>query len=356
MKYLFSFAGRKPLNFLLAGYFLKAYESCLAFDCEKFVGVIFDNQYHLLLMDLIASTSISEIIQSLIHQKPYLEERKSLILQLCDLVSSPNRSSSSNSSSILQKLTKDDDLFPFFSSDSTFSRILNHLKSSSPTTIKNAGQIIKSFLLTSPQAALPLITPHLPLLTSTITQEDPNLLPTQFGIKQMRFGEHKLVLLDIFASLCTHNIPELVTFLPSILGLLPKYPWSSYFHNSFTVLIESILSNQSIDLVQVLISSNFPQTLVDLAEDSFIPTSKTQVPKGFTGHLYKLINLLVNSRILAIEENLKITKTWTEFQGKLGKYNEIEAKNIGGKVNVNFFDNMSSSSTDKADELDLIPE
>lgn len=356
MRYLFSFAARKPLNFLLAGYFLKAFETCMAFDSDKFVGIIFDNQYHLLLLDLIASTSISEIMQSIIQQKGYIEERKLLIQKLCDLVSSPNRLTSTNSSNILQKLSKDDEIFSHFSSEPTSSQILSHLKSSVPTTLKNAGQLIKSLLSASPESIIPLLTPHLSLFSDIICKEDDKLLPTQFGIKIRPFGEHKIVILEIFAILCTYNIPELRICLPNILGLLPKYPWSSYFHNSFIVLIDSIINNQSIDLVQILINENFPQTLISLAEDSSILANKTQIPKGFVGHLYKLINVLANSKIMAIEENLKLTEKWTDFQGKLGKYNEIEAKNIGGKINVNFFDNMSSSSTDKADELDLIPE
>ena len=48
---------------------------------------------------------------------------------------------------------------------------------------------------------------------------------------------------------------------------------------------------------------------------------------------------------------------WSIFREKLDFYNEAEAKNIGGKVNLNFFDNMSSEdSNEKFEEPDTIPE
>ena len=356
MQYLFSFVARKPLNYLLAGYFLKAYESCLAFDSDQFMKLIFSNNYHISLLGQIRSTSVSEILLSILQQNGFIDERISLAEGICKVVLSPDALISANAAGILLKITKDDEIFPCFSSEAIASCLLNGLLGDSPCVAKNSGLVVKNLLLISPQSLVPFIRPYILALSGVVCSVSNAEILSQFGVKIKPFGEHKVILLDIFAILCSFNMPELSTCLTNILALLPLYDWSTYFHNSYAGLIESIINSKSSELVQILIESNFTNMLIELAEKSYTSTPKGLIQKGSIGHLYKLINLLVNSNLVAIEENFKFLENWKEFEGKLGKYNEIEAKYIGGKVNINFFDNMSSDSTDKADEIDLIPE
>ena len=65
---------------------------------------------------------------------------------------------------------------------------------------------------------------------------------------------------------------------------------------------------------------------------------------------------MVNSKIPSLSACIQSSESWTDFELNLTSYNEIEAKNIGGKATFNFFENMSSDSFDKAEEPDLIPE
>lgn len=356
MRYLFSFVTRKPLNYLLAGYFLKAYESCLAFDSDKFMNLIFSNNYHISLLGQIRSTSISEILLSILQQKGFFDERVSLVEGICRVVLSPDALISANAAGILLKITKDDEIFTCFSSEAIVNCLLQGMLSDLYCVAKNSGLVMKNLLSISDVSLITLIKPHILALSNIVCSVPKTEILTQFGVKIKPFGEHKVIILDILAVLCSFTLPELNICLPNILALLPIYEWSTYFHNSYAGLIDSILTNKSSDLIQILIDTNFPNMLIELAEIPCISTPKGLIPKGSIGHLYKLMNLLVNSNLMVIEENLKFLEKWKEFEEKLGKYNEIEAKYIGGKVNINFFDNMSSDSTDKADEIDLIPE
>ena len=58
MRYLFSFVqADQTLNFLLAGYFLKAYESCLNSNPEEFFMIIYQESYHIAILKHLKSSS-----------------------------------------------------------------------------------------------------------------------------------------------------------------------------------------------------------------------------------------------------------------------------------------------------------
>ena len=114
MRYLFSFVqADQTLNFLLAGYFLKAYESCLNSNPEEFFMIIYQESYHIAILKHLKSSSISEIVFSILTSKSSLEERKLVLDQVIRLLGSYDYFVSFNASSILSRISKDEEIFQF---------------------------------------------------------------------------------------------------------------------------------------------------------------------------------------------------------------------------------------------------
>jgi hypothetical protein len=280
-----------------------------------------------------------------------------LILEIGKLLNQGDAMVSANCTGILIKVLKDDELFNALVSTSMIDQLFLHLKSDKNFTIKNSLTVLKHLLTQSPDIIKTDLCKNLSLLSSILCSSSPSTQSTQFGNSIKTFGEHRLLVLEIFSLLCTQSEESLCPFIPSVLSLFPLYQWNSYFHSSFTSLIESILNSQNKNLIETLTKSDFPGQLIALAQDPQVQiTENLSIPKGLIGHLFKIINLLANSQIECVSGSMKNVNLWKDFEPRLNCYNEVEARNIGGKVNVNFFDNMSSDSTDKADEIDLLPE
>lgn len=358
MNHLFSFvSSNNKLNYLLAGYFQKAFDSLLAFDSETFTNFIFSHNLHLDLLNKLQSTSVAEMIFSILQQKVNLDERRKLICEIGKRVNDPSVLISYNSAGILGKVGKEEEIFEVLTGEFMVDLLLSHLNSEFKFVVRNSGWVLKYILSLAPEKVVGLVNKEIGNLARILCEDFSPEVQTQFGLKIEKFGEHRLAILDIFSLLCLHAEAQVVDFIPQILNLFQSFAWNSYFHNSFTSFIESILNSQNKVLVEVLSRSNFPSLLINLTENSLVEAKgKVLISKGNVGHLYKIINILVNSKVDVICDALKVAASWNEFETKLQSYNEVEAKTIGGKVNVNFFDNMSSDSTDKADELDLLPE
>lgn len=359
MNYLFSFLDADPLNFLLAGYFLKAYECCLAQSAEEFMLIIFQENFHKGLLRQMKSSSIAEIVASILTQSFDKDEKENFFKDVVGLVASREKLTSYNATGIISKITKEDTLFPLLTQAPVLPMLLSNFQSPHPWVIRNTSLLLKFIFQNSPDDLIPFLKPEIQQLSSyLLCPESTSSLPTQFGLTIPTLGEARLSILDLFSSLCTTPCltPEISPILASILSMFPKYQWSSYFHNTFFSLIEGIITNSIQSYIEILSNHNFPQVLINIAKENSVQNSKFSVPLGCTGHVYKLLNLFVNSKIPSISNSLEEYETWTDFECNLKNYNEIEAKNIGGKATFNFFENMSSDSFDKTEEPDLIPE
>jgi len=359
MNSLFSFLNSNPLNFLLAGYFLKAYECCLAHNPDEFMLIIFQENHHLGLLKQMKSSSIAEIVASILAQNVIKEDKERFLIEVAGLVASQEKLTSYNATGIVAKITKEDSLFSLLTQDPILPSLLRNLRSPCPWVVRNSSLVLKTLLQASPEDLVPYIRPEIASISdSLINSPCTSTLQTQFGLSITTIGEARLSILDLFVSLCSTSslVPEISPVLPAILGLFPQFHWSTYFHNTFFSLVEAIITNSIQPFIELLSLHNFPQVLISLAKENTVQSPKFSVPLGCIGHVYKLVNLFVNSKIPSISSSLEGYESWPDFESKLQSYNEIEAKNIGGKATFNFFENMSSDSFDKTEEPDLIPE
>lgn len=361
MRYLFSFVvGKGTLNFLLSGYFLKAYESCLAYNPDEFLLIIFQEGYYLDLISHLKSSSIAEIITSIVSSKPNHEEIHKIITEVVLLLSSSEYMASFNASQILCRLKQEEQPFKLLVEAENIEKLFEYLQKQETWVVRNAGNVLKYALGNSAEVVIPLIAGKVKSLADVLQKDTNCEIPTSFGAKITPFGEDRLMALDLFASFS--NFPELheeiSNCLPGVLQLFEKFVWSSYFHNAFTILLENLLTSQSSLLILSLANSGFIQCLLAMAEDNLFDCGKFKTQIGSIGHVYKIINILINCKHAEVVGLIEAQENWPSFQEKLTNYNTVEEKSIGGgRKNMNFFDNMSSDdSSEKMEEPDLIPE
>ncbi|OMJ71131.1 hypothetical protein SteCoe_30742 [Stentor coeruleus] len=360
MRYLFSFITREPpINLLLAGYFQKAFESCLNYNTEEFLMIIFQESFHISMLKHLKSSSIADIIYTILSNKGYFDERRILLTETVMLIGSTDLMSSYNANFILCRLNKDDDIYEELLSKEVFEKLLDFVKRKEPYVVRNAGGVVKNILNFSGETVSDHFVKKISGFIDILCLDTDEKCITQFGAEIKCFGEYRLVVLEILVLIC--NFPPLVSEVSKeisrVIVLLDKYKWSSYFHHAFTGFIEALVNNSSNEYVKALLDADFPQILIENACSSVVQYKKFSTTNGYTGHIYKMINLFVNSKIEAITTSMNLMDVWMSFQKKLDDYNEIESKNIGGKANINFFENLSSEdSGEKAEENDLIPD
>lgn len=305
------------------------------------------------------SSSIAEIVASILAQSVNKGDKERFLIDVAGLVASREKLTSYNATGIVSKITKEEGLFTVMIQDPILPSLLKNLKSSCPWVVRNSSFILKGLFQASPEDLIPFLKPEvLSISELLLNSQCTSSLQTQFGLSINTIGEARLSILDLFVSLCASSslIPDISPVLPAILSLFSQFHWSTYFHNTFFSLIEVIITSSFPPYIEILSIHNFPQVLINLAKENTIKSPKFSVPLGCIGHVYKLINLFVNSKIPSISSSLEGYESWPDFESKLQSYNEIEAKNIGGKATFNFFENMSSDSFDKTEEPDLIPE
>lgn len=360
MRYLFSFVEREgDLNFLLSGYFLKAYECCLAHNSDEFLLIIFQEAYHTALLKHIKSSSIAEIISSILGSESRHEEKQDMLRELIERLASADYMTSFNSAQVISRLNKDEDTFQRLLQQGAVDKIFSFLQVTHTWVVRNAGNVLKFILNSSGEVILPFVAGKVGYLVDVLQREPLERIPTAFGVEIKPFGEDRLMALELCSILCNFPVfhQEIGSYLEKILGLFPEYLWSSYFHNAFTIFIENIVASSSSLLITPLVQSGFPQTLIEMASNSSVDCRKFTTQIGSIGHVYKILNILTNSKIPLILDFIESQSGWTNFEEKLALYNEAEAKSIGGKANMNFFDNMSSEdSGERCEEPDFIPE
>ncbi|OMJ74819.1 hypothetical protein SteCoe_26160 [Stentor coeruleus] len=358
--YLFSFITREgPLNFLLAGYFQKAFESCYSYNSEEFLTIIFKESLHITMLKHIKSSSIADIVYLILTSKGDLDKRHELLAETTKLISSKNYMVSFNASGILCRISKEEEIYQYFISEMIIGQILDKISSADIWVVRNAGNVIKCILGSSGDLVVQYINKRIGQFADILCGESEGKILMQFGVEVQSFGEHRLIILELFVLLC--NFPSLVSEISKeierIVLLLEKYKWSSYFHHAFTVFIEALLNSSAKEYIEALVNADFPQILIDIATYNVLDCKKYSTTIGCTGHVYKMINLLVNSKIDSISTSMGIIDGWELFQVKLDCYNDIERETVNGKSNINFFENMSSEdSYEKAEENDLIPD
>ncbi|OMJ83268.1 hypothetical protein SteCoe_15857 [Stentor coeruleus] len=360
MRYLFSFITREPpINLLLAGYFQKAFESCLNYNTEEFLMIVFQESLHISLLKHLKSSSVAEIVYTIISSKGFYDERRMILIEIVSLIESADLMTSYNANSVLCRLNKDDDIYQELLSKEVFDKLLCFVKGKKTYIIRNAGGVVKNVLNLSGETVSEHFVKKVSGFVDILCLDGDEKIITQFGVEVKCFGEHRLIVLEIMVLIC--NFPILVNEVSNeinrIINLLDTYKWSSYFHHAFTGFIEALINTSANEYVKALLKAEFPQILIELASSSVVKCKKFSTASGCTGHVYKMINLLVNSKIEAITTSMDLMERWVGFHPKLDDYNEIESKNIGGKANINFFDNLSSEdSGEKAEENDLIPD
>lgn len=360
MRYLFSFVTREPpMNLLLAGYFQKAFESCLNYNTEEFLMIVFQESLHIALLKHLKSSSIADIVYTLLSSKGPFDERQALLTETILLLGSEDLMTSYNASGVLCRLNKDDDIYQELLSAEAFEKLLSFFIRKEPYVVRNAGGVVKNVLTLSGETVAEHFIKKVSGFVDILSLDGDGKIVTQFGVEVKCFGEHRLVVLEILVLIC--NFPALVSEVSNeisrVIVLLDKYKWSSYFHQAFTGFIEALVNTSANEYAKALLNADFPQILIKLACSSTVQCKKFSTTSGCTGHVYKMINLLLNSKIEAITTSMNLMEGWGGFQPKLDDYNEIENKNIGGKANINFFENLSSEdSGEKAEENDLIPE
>ena len=354
MQYLFSFLYRSPLNFLQAGYFLKAYECCLSTNPEELLLFIFQENHNIALLNQMTSSSIAEIVGSILAQSFNSEEKIQFFENVIKLIASDSKLISYNSTAILCKIGKEDELFPYLVKEEKVLMLIQNLAKTPSWVVKNSAFVLKNLITCSGDQIIKHFKSFIQPLTAQISKVSPSQISTQFGLAIEPVGEIRLSILEIFALIISSPVlsSEFLDSLPSILSLLPRFYLSSYFHNTFFSLIENILISSNSALIEEISRQNFPETLVTMAKTC----DESHLARSIKGHIFKLINLLINSKTPSIDNCIKTCEIWDDFEVNLRIYNENEAKVIGGKANFNFFENMSSESSDKAEEQDLIPE
>ena len=226
MRYFFSFVtGKGPLNFLLSGYFFKAYECCLNHNNEELLMIIFQEGYHLALLKHIRSSSISEIVSSIISSKSRIDGRKEILEGVITLLGSTDYMTSFNAAQILLRISKEEEIFHLCLVEQNFEAIFNFLQSKEIWIIRNAGNVIKYILNSFGEDVAPFLTSKIGLLTDVLQRESESTIPTSFGLTIKAFGEDKLIILELCSILC--NFPVLHSELPVlvdiIVSLFPDY-------------------------------------------------------------------------------------------------------------------------------------
>ncbi|OMJ94561.1 hypothetical protein SteCoe_2205 [Stentor coeruleus] len=360
MQYLLSFLTRDgPLNFLLAGYFQKAFESCYSYNPEEFLTIVFKESLHITMLKHIKSSSIADFTYLILTSKGDLDKKRELLAETTKLIGSKNYMISFNSSGILCRISKEEEIYQYLISKEIFEFILDYISSADTWVVRNAGSVIKYILTSSGESVIQYISKRIKHLADILCRESEEKILMQFGVEVRCFGEHRLIILELFVLLC--NFPTLVSEISKeikrIVLLLENYKWNSYFHHAFTVFIEALLSSSAKEYIDELVNTDFPQILIDIATYNILDCKKYSTTLGCTGHVYKMINSLVNSKIDSISISMGDINGWEIFKAKLDIYNDVEGKNVSGKSNINFFENMSSEdSYEKAEENDLIPD
>lgn len=307
----------------------------------------------------IKSSSIADITYLILTSKGNLDERRGLLAETTKLISSKNYMVSFNASGILCRISKEEEIYQYFISEEIVERILDYISSADVWVVRNAGNAIKCILTSSGESVVQYISKRIGQFADILCRESEGKILTQFGVEVQTFGEHRLIILELFVVLC--NFPTLVNEMSKEIGrivlLLEKYKWNSYFHHAFTVFIEALISSSAKEYIEALVNADFPQILIDIATYNVLDCKKYSTTIGCTGHVYKMINSLINSKIDSISTSIGDIDGWELFKVKLDDYNDIEGKNVSGKSNINFFENMSSEdSYEKPEENDLIPE
>jgi hypothetical protein len=303
------------------------------------------------------SSSIAEIVGSILSQTFNIQLKVQFFDNVLKLISSKDKLTSYNAASIVAKIGREDELFQFLINEEKIQILIENLQSESSWVVKNSGNILKNLINVSGEELFRNFKPHISEMAKIFTFPSSSL-STQFGQEIEKLGESRLAIFELFSLMIMSSslTEEMSLIFPLLLSTLTRFQWSSYFHNVFFSMIETVISSSLNTYIDLLSVHNFPQMLLDLIQESSEKKEKSNVPRGCIGHVYKLINLLVNSKVSSINICIHQNESWRAFESSLVTYNEIEAKNIGGKATFNFFENMSSDSFDRNEEPDLIPE
>ena len=254
MQYLFSFLYQSPLNFLQAGYFLKAYECCLSTNPEEFLLFIFQENHNSALLDHMQSSSIAEIVGSILTQSFNKEAKVSFFEEVVKLIGSDSKLVSYNSASILAKIGREDELFQYLTKEEKILFLVQNLARVSPWVVKNSALILKNLVSASGEETTKHFKSAIKTLTALLSRPASARIPTQFGLAIEPVGETRLSILELFSLIISSPalVAEFSESLPAVLSLLPRFQLSSYFHNTFFSLVENILYSSSA-LIDVLL-------------------------------------------------------------------------------------------------------
>ena len=226
MRYLFSFVqADQTLNFLLAGYFLKAYESCLNSNPEEFFMIIYQESYHIAILKHLKSSSISEIVFSILTSKSSLEERKLVLDQVIRLLGSYDYFVSFNASSILSRISKDEEIFQFLIQKPAIDALFEFFKKDEVWVIRNAGTVLKYVLNGSGDSIALHLKDKISCLANILKRDPEVTIPTTFGLNIKPFGEDRLTALELLSVLLNFPIvfEEIAENVSVVVNLFSEY-------------------------------------------------------------------------------------------------------------------------------------
>ncbi|CAG9309907.1 PPP6R1 [Blepharisma stoltei] len=373
---LFSFLNKsEKLNYLLAGYFRKAFDGLLSRNQGAILKFVYTNSYHTVLLSHIYSQSIGDILfrclTGISQSESYLNERLSIVDGLISKLADSDPIVSINAEATLSRLISEKgssnsaDLVARITSSENIEKIFLNLNDQNKYIARSSAKLLKSLLMIKGMnidsiGLADAFCKFMEFFAGILQSDSQFNIKSTFGEEIKTLGEAKIILAEVIILLVSSNNASLRQeiinhqILQHLTTLFVEYEWNSAYQTVYLNLIQIILQLDSLDL-KIQLFQVLPKYLVNLADNPEIQKGSVLIRRGIMAHVYKIANLLTKQKyIQELQDILLNTEGWNNFEiNLLDPYLELEKKTLGGSTRFNLFDLNSSEEEGPRLELDL---
>ncbi|CAG9325934.1 unnamed protein product [Blepharisma stoltei] len=373
---LFNFLNKEEdLNFLLAGYFAKAFDSLISRDCDALLQYVFTNSFHTKMLKHLYSQSIADVIFKTVAayncEEDYLSERLGILEELINSLSNTNPAVAMNVEYVMEKVINDKSinlyvaLYEYLSSEAITEKIFRNLENEYTWIARSSAKILKNLLkqyleeIKDSGEDVPdivgIFEKNLEFMKNTLEKPKDKKISSQFCREIEAYSEEKIIVIDILTILCTVENYSLwktivsLKFIETITAHFKTYIWNSTLHTAYLNLLYAILTGESEELIQDIFNAKIPDMVLDQAIVPDEEIDGISIRKGHIGHIYKIANLLKTAREsqTVILNFFNHVEGWYEFESHvLSIYNEIESVPLGNR--------KSSAAPNSANDIDIL--
>ncbi|CAG9325789.1 unnamed protein product [Blepharisma stoltei] len=356
--------GDAPLNFLLSGYFAKAFDILMRSNERKLLDFFYSQNYHFFLLNHIYSQSIADIAYKCLSSSFTFKQQRTEIIDI--LVSKLTVDYSPlvalNSQNIICRALND--CFPgieYLANEAVISSFFQNLKSENREVVTSSAKVLLSiFAAFKEESSISLkFLLQIETIRDLIFKVE-KTLKNQAGCEATIIGETKLVIMQIINILCGAHLPEVgrlfkvAEIIPKLTELFESHDWNSLLHERYFNIVESIIYSDSQDLqIALLEDAKLPQLLIRLGNSPYVQYGRALIKRGSMGYVYKIANLLISSKNKGIIEDEVINKIegWASFEKEIVEvYNRVANSELGAIYN---FESASSEGNNETESSNL---